>query len=89
MKLPKALRALFGKKKKNKQGGDGEKSDTGYWIAKQDITLANKEYRPDLARLAFAEYQSSSTSLSSTCDDLLDGGNCNNKSPSVSAYQVL
>ena len=71
-------------KKKKKQGGDGEKSDTGYWIAKQEITLANKEYRPDLARLAFAEYQSSSTSLSSSCDDLLDNdANFNNTSASV------
>ena len=40
-------------KKKN------EKEEEGYWINGQDVKLAKIEHRPDLARLAFAEYQSS------------------------------
>ena len=36
-----------------------EKKDEGYWINGNDVKLAKIEHRPDLARLAFAEYQSS------------------------------
>ena len=35
------------------------RDDDGHWIDGEAVNLARKEHRPDLARLAFAEFQSS------------------------------
>ena len=49
----------------NKSQGDTTTSNNknqGFWIDGESINLARKEHRPNLARLAFAEFQSSSSS---------------------------
>jgi len=38
---------------------NGDDDDDGFWIDGNSVNLAKMEHRPDLARLAFAEFQSS------------------------------
>ncbi|KAL7554566.1 hypothetical protein ACHAWF_019034 [Thalassiosira exigua] len=41
------------------EGGDGEEEEEGCWADGNAVALAWREHRPELARLAFAEFQSS------------------------------
>jgi len=50
---------LQGESSSEKSSKKNEKEEEGYWVNGQDVKLAKIEHRPDLARLAFAEYQSS------------------------------
>ena len=62
------------------------RDDDGHWIDGEAVNLARKEHRPDLARLAFAEFQSS-LGVSEDGDDcdLVDVNICNDsKSAAVS-----
>jgi len=73
------LRAVNKKSTSQGGGGDGDASvakssdhHDGFWIDGESVNLAKKEHRPNLARLAFAEFQSLSSSnhhYSSSSDD--------------------
>ncbi len=61
-------------------GSDNYHNQCGFWIDAGSVDLAKKEHRPNLARLAFTEYQSSGSS-DHQCDS--DGGSVLNITISV------
>ena len=57
-----------------------EKEEEGCWISGQDVKLAKIEHRPDLARLAFAEFQSSIGGCGDDGIECKSSAVCNNNS---------